>query len=191
MTKRATPTRQAIIEAAIAIAGENGITAATMDDIAVKAGVAKGSLYYNFASKDEIFATLLSEALQRLAAQFRDATATTHGIESMRALAGVLLDRMVSDTALLKVLAAEYFRTDRAWREQFRAAKDAALDPFEEAIREIGAESGHPSLMPRLLASAAFGGTLVAGLESLVFDPDTPRDVVAEALIDPVSRLAS
>lgn len=190
MARRVTPTRQAILDAAIAIAGENGITAATMDDIAVRAGVAKGSLYYNFTSKDEIFATLLGDALMRLANHFTAVTVHTTGIASMRALVEEFLDRIVADTAVLKVMAAEYFRTDRVWIEQFRHAHEAALAPFETAVREIGEAAGHPSERPRLLATAAFGAILVAGLEWLVFEPETPREAVAASLIDPVIRLA-
>lgn len=191
MTRRVTPTRQAILDAAIAIAGENGITAATMDDIAVRAGVAKGSLYYNFESKDAIFSTLLGDAMQRLADDFTAATEGTTGIASIRILVTEFLDMIVADTAVLKVLASEYFRTDRVWIETFRAAHEAALAPFEKAVREIAEETGHRPERPRLLATAAFGAILVAGLEWLVFEPETPREVVANTLINPVVRLAS
>lgn len=191
MARKPTPTRQAILEAAVAIAGENGITAATMDDIAERAGVAKGSLYYNFASKDEIFATLLGDEMQQLANRFTAVTAETTGVDSMRALVEELLDCIVTDTALLKVFAAEYFRTDRAWIESFRHAHEAALAPFEKAVREIASTPERDPKRPRLLATAAFGAILVAGLEWLVFTPDTPRETVAATLIEPVVRLAS
>ncbi len=189
MAKRETSTRQAILKAAIEIAGESGITAATMDDIAVRAGVAKGSLYYNFASKDEIFATVLQQALVRLTERFELAVEGKTGVDAMRALVEVFLERIVNDTALIKIVAAEIFRTDRSWVVPFGIARDSALAVFERAIKEIGEERGSPTPQPKLLASAAFGAVLVAGLEWSVFEPETPRTVVTDTLIDPVIRL--
>ena len=48
-------TKNLIFESAIKTFSESGYRGATMDDIASNAGLAKGTLYYNFASKEEIF----------------------------------------------------------------------------------------------------------------------------------------
>ena len=48
-------TKKLIFEAAIKVFSECGYNGAIMDDIASRAGVAKGTLYYHFASKEEIF----------------------------------------------------------------------------------------------------------------------------------------
>ena len=58
-------TKQLIVDAAVAVAAQHGISGASMDQIAETAGVAKGSLYYNFASKDA-----LEHALDELARRF-------------------------------------------------------------------------------------------------------------------------
>ena len=52
-------TKQLIVDAAVAVAAQHGISGASMDQIAETAGVAKGSLYYNFASKDALFAEVM------------------------------------------------------------------------------------------------------------------------------------
>jgi AcrR family transcriptional regulator len=44
-------TKNTIFEAAIKVFSSNGYNGATMDDIALNAGVAKGTLYYHFKSK--------------------------------------------------------------------------------------------------------------------------------------------
>lgn len=44
----------AILDAAEDVFRESGLAGATMDDIALRAGVARATLYYNFASKDDI-----------------------------------------------------------------------------------------------------------------------------------------
>ena len=54
-------TKKLIFEAAINIFSNCGYNGATMDDIALKAGVAKGTLYYHFKSKEEIEAVIFAE----------------------------------------------------------------------------------------------------------------------------------
>ncbi|MDY7558038.1 helix-turn-helix domain-containing protein [Cryobacterium sp. 10C3] len=62
---RATGTKRAILDAALELAATRGITGTTMDDVAELAHVAKGSLYYNFSSKDKLFEALLEEGSAR------------------------------------------------------------------------------------------------------------------------------
>jgi len=61
-----TKTKDLIFESAIKIFSESGYRGATMDDIAANAGLAKGTLYYHFASKEEIFNFIVEEGLKIL-----------------------------------------------------------------------------------------------------------------------------
>lgn len=56
-------TKKAIFEAAITVFSKCGYNGAAVDDIAVEAGVAKGTLYYHFKSKEEIFNFIIQEGL--------------------------------------------------------------------------------------------------------------------------------
>ena len=60
--------KQLIVDAAVTVAAQHGISGASMDQIAETAGVAKGSLYYNFASKDALFAEVMRRGFERLSA---------------------------------------------------------------------------------------------------------------------------
>ncbi len=61
--ERRAQTRARLLKAAGAIFAKRGYHDATLDEIAQRAGVSKGALYYNFASKEDLFLTLLSERL--------------------------------------------------------------------------------------------------------------------------------
>lgn len=56
-------TREKIFSASIDVFSRKGFYKATMDEIAEKAGVAKGTLYYHFKSKDDLLAFLITEGL--------------------------------------------------------------------------------------------------------------------------------
>ena len=73
MTKSST--RASIVDAAVAVAARRGISGSSMDEIAEQAGVAKGSLYYHFDSKDAIFTEVLRLGLERVVAAVDDARA--------------------------------------------------------------------------------------------------------------------
>jgi AcrR family transcriptional regulator len=54
-------TRARLLKAAEKVFANKGFGAASLDDIAVEAGVTKGAVYSNFASKEELIVTLLSQ----------------------------------------------------------------------------------------------------------------------------------
>lgn len=59
-------TKKQIFDAAIKLFAESGYEKATMDDIAAQASVAKGTLYYYFKSKEDIFNFLVEEGIKTL-----------------------------------------------------------------------------------------------------------------------------
>ncbi|SFC69253.1 TetR/AcrR family transcriptional regulator [Clostridium uliginosum] len=59
-------TKVLIFNSAIEIFSKSGYKGSTMDDIAANAGLAKGTLYYHFTSKEEIFNFIVEEGLKML-----------------------------------------------------------------------------------------------------------------------------
>ncbi|MBX0301983.1 TetR/AcrR family transcriptional regulator [Cryobacterium sp. 1639] len=186
---RVTGTKRLIFDAALQLAGERGITGTTMDDVAERAGVAKGSLYYNFASKDKLFEELLREGMSALTEALREARAGKEGWPAIEALVGTLLGRIQANTALAKVIAGDIFRTDRAWRQTSYAFRHDALAEFAAAIDEAVPEASVTGATA-LMASSVFGATLMAGLEWLLFDEERPlHEVTATILLTFSGRL--
>lgn len=58
--------RDAIYQGAVAVLAEHGLAGATMDRVAAAAGVAKGSLYNYFRSKDELLTFVHEKTIQPL-----------------------------------------------------------------------------------------------------------------------------
>ncbi len=179
---RATGTKRAILDATLELAATKGISGTTMDEVAERAGVAKGSLYYNFSSKDRLFEELLQEGVGAIAETLRAASTGLHGSAALEALVRALLDRIAANTALSKLMAAEIFRTDRTWQKTLFALRHEALAVFAEAIAEAKPGSRTDATCG-LMASSVFGAVLMAGLEWLVFEPERSRDEVAAAIL--------
>lgn len=65
--------RAAILEAARALFAEKGLLASTIDELAERAEVAKGTIYLYFKSKEEILSALLDDGLALVGKRFLEA----------------------------------------------------------------------------------------------------------------------
>jgi AcrR family transcriptional regulator len=61
--------RQAILEAALAVFTAEGFAATKLDDVAEKAGVAKGTIYLHFKDKQDLFEQMVREAVSPVIAR--------------------------------------------------------------------------------------------------------------------------
>ncbi|MBI3637832.1 MAG: TetR/AcrR family transcriptional regulator [Candidatus Rokubacteria bacterium] len=72
-TREKVARRETILKAAKDIFVEKGLLASTIDEIAARAEVAKGTIYLYFKSKEEIWAALLAEGLTLVTKRFTEA----------------------------------------------------------------------------------------------------------------------
>lgn len=181
------PTKQLIIEAAVRIAAQHGITGASMDQIAEAAGVAKGSLYYNFKSKDAIFEEVMRTGFETLGAAVDAAAASASAADAPRAVAVATLETLRANLDLAKLLAAEVFRTDRPWAGAMQLARDSVVVRYRDVLRASRAvTSDDPSSAEHITetAGAAFFGALAgATLDWLMFRPEQSPDEVVDQVI--------
>ncbi|MFE5561378.1 TetR/AcrR family transcriptional regulator [Streptomyces sp. NPDC056544] len=181
-------TRQKLYEAAVTLIAEQGFSATTVDEIAERAGVAKGTVYYNFASKNELFEELLRHGVGLLTASLRTAAEETEAsggnrVEALDAMirAGlVFIDRYPAFTQLY---VAELWRTNRAWQSTLMVVRQEAVAVVEKVLRE-GVERGELSaeIDVPLTAAAMVGMVLVAALDWQSFQSERSLDDVHSAL---------
>jgi AcrR family transcriptional regulator len=73
--------REAILAAASSLFGNYGYRRTSIDDIAQEAGIAKGTVYLYFKSKEEIFRALSQQLLDHMLASAETASQITDSIE--------------------------------------------------------------------------------------------------------------
>jgi AcrR family transcriptional regulator len=81
--ERAADRRQAIIEAAFDTFIEQGFAATRLDDVAKRAGVAKGTIYLHFKDKQALFEELVRSAIVPLAARLAAPPPATGSIRAV------------------------------------------------------------------------------------------------------------
>lgn len=72
-TREKAARRETILEAARGVFAKKGILASTIDEIAERAEVAKGTIYLYFKSKEEMLSALLDEGLALVGKRFSEA----------------------------------------------------------------------------------------------------------------------
>jgi AcrR family transcriptional regulator len=165
--------RAQILVAALRCFSENGYHEATMDDVAREAGLSKGSLYWHFKSKAEVFAGL-SDAYALELVQAWDGLAASHEggvIDLMGRIGEVSIETLAAHGELL-----------RAWAEFIvhREVQESFADIYRESRRRlagwiqqgIGAGELRPADPESLAASltALIEGLLIQTLVDPAFD---------------------
>jgi AcrR family transcriptional regulator len=154
--------RQAILEASMRVFGSMGFRDAKIADIATEAGVATGTLYNYFSSKEEIFQSILDDGRERLQSMLDECGAIEDPLARLRTLLHVLLGFLEQHGALFAI----YMQLGLAEMHTFKRSEDACDDEFRRAL--LGAfERALVDAGPRLrsdqppeLLAALFGGLL-------------------------------
>ncbi len=180
--------REAIVEAAARLFLERGFGAVSMDDLAQAAGVARRTLYNQFASKEDIFREMLLKVAGHLEKAFPPGIETRGDVEEvLRLVARMILElhknpeyfgflrMVVSDSRQFPWIAGEFA---------------AVMDPLNERLAQYLAHltrMGVLNCRDPLLAAHVFMGVLnefslwplLIGRESL---PVPSEDVVEETM---------
>ena len=111
--------RAAILDAATAIFARRGFFGAQVADVARAAGIAAGTVYLYFRSKDEILTSIFDRTMQEAISEGRGALANVSDpIERLRHIARMHLARLGRDRNLAIVFQVELRQTTK-FMEQF------------------------------------------------------------------------
>ena len=148
-----------IIEAAARIFAAKGFHQAKMDDIALEAGVAKGTLYYNYSSKSKLFAATVTQGLNRIMTAIDDSLDSDLPFpEHFHTIVDTLIRLYAANSEVTRIYANELsagiddtvLREIRQVRHRFTA--------FLETNLKTGQEKGYlRPLSPRLSALTVTG----------------------------------
>lgn len=171
-------TRRKLFDAAVTLIAEQGFSATTVDEIADRAGVAKGTVYYNFASKNVLYEELLRDGIDLLSASLRDAAdraVRVDGgtrVDALDAMIRAGLDFIAGSPSLTQLYVAELWRTNRVWQPTLQSVRGRAVAVVEDVLREaVDVGELTEELDIPLTASALLGMVLVAALDWLSFQP--------------------
>lgn len=146
--------RTAILGAAETVFAREGFSAAKMADIAAEAGVAAGTLYNYFGSKNEIFNSILASGVTELSGRVERAATEPDPVERLRRVMGVSLEFLNEKGTLFLVYV------------QLHGGPD--VETYSSAFEHAEMRRAHLGVMATAVAEAQQQGRLRTDL-----DPET------------------
>lgn len=189
---------EAILRAAIRVFARAGFFSAQVADVAREAGVAAGTVYLYFRSKDDLLTSIFDRTMRRWIAEGRTAVDAESGpVERLRAIARLHLDRLGRDRDLAVVFQVE-LRQSTKHMEQFSATR---LREYLGIIRGVIADGQAAGILradvsPTVAAKVFFGALdematnwmLSRRRYSLQAEADAVVDVLVGGLAAPAPR---
>jgi AcrR family transcriptional regulator len=172
-------TRAALVAAALAVIEERGFAAASLEEIAARAGMTKGAIYSNFPSKG----ALLLAAMSAKGLTLSSARAPAKSVgEELSAMAGELAAALAPAQGQAAFLAGfqAYALTDPELRRLLAATYADAFTLTADYL--AGLPDRRADLPPRVMAAALQSVALGLMMQSLITPEEITPEVVARTL---------
>ena len=177
-------TRERLLEAAAEVFSRQGFHAASVEEVAEEAGFSKGAVYSNFASKEELFLTLLDRHLATELHNVADQL-TPRGSHSevevpapRRSFADQLEEKRTWNVLTLEffLYALRHPSAQQQLAERYRVARKELTALLEERYQ---AEGGSPAFPVEYLAWALLALGSGLALQAYLEPGSLPSDLYA------------
>lgn len=167
--------RTALLDAAASVFAAKGYSGATVEEVVAAAGLSKGTFYWNFKSKEDLFQTLLNERIDRPARALMEITRTAPADRPTASDVSAGLAELIAGQRETLLLLQEYWAAatrDARLARRYRVRQAALREALAETLEERHRTTGVPLEFPAENLATAFTA-LAEGLacEALV-DPD-------------------
>jgi AcrR family transcriptional regulator len=179
--------REAILAAARSVFGERGFHAATIEEIADRAGLSNGAIYYNFESKGELFFALMKERQDERIHHMKGLL-KAEDADRAGALAEETRDasRVLKESPHWRLLLFEFAAhaarnppLARKLREHKRAFRGALADVLSQYLQRQGAPQ---RIEPGELGLISMALTNGLALEEIADPGSVPDDLLSDLL---------
>ena len=166
-------TKRKIFETSMSLFAKKGYEATSIEEITSVVGVAKGTLYYHFSSKDEIFNFLVEEGMNLLKNSILIKTSKVDNVvDKLKAIILIQIKVMVKYEDFITILLSQI------WGHEPRnlMCKNYVFDYIniiEEIIESAISNGEIENVEPQVLASSIFGFTC----SSLLYKIKTEKEL--------------
>ena len=107
-------TKRKIFETSMKLFAEKGYDATSIEEITATVGVAKGTLYYHFASKEEIFNFLIEEGIKLLQNSVDIKTAKhSNYIDKIKAIVLIQIKIVAKYENIITIILSQFWGTEQ------------------------------------------------------------------------------
>jgi AcrR family transcriptional regulator len=179
--------RRQIVDAAIEVIAESGYTQASLERIALRAGISRGLISYHFAGRDDLMGAVVARAYEDGAAFMRPRIeSATTPTDTLRAYVQSHLEYMRDHRDRLLALVAVRRAGNIAGLRRSPAGFADALGPIEAILRWGQTEGEFRDFDPHVMAIVI--RNVIDGIpHHISADPDLDLDVCAREIVTTLS----
>jgi AcrR family transcriptional regulator len=176
-------TKRDIFEAAIRIFSLSGYDSATMDDIAQDAGVAKGTLYYHFKSKEELFKYIITEGMELISTELDEAALKeSSSLDKLKAICNLQLKMISEKRDFFKVVMSQL------WGQEVRQLElrdfiKKYICKIEIYLKQAMEDGVIKKEDPYFMAYAFFGTLCSTAVYEIINDGISNTDTITEKVM--------
>ena len=156
-------TKRKIFETSMKLFAKKGYDATSIEDITATVGVAKGTLYYHFSSKEEIFNFLIEEGIKLLQNSIDIKTAKyTNYIDKIKAIVLIQIKIIIKYEDIITILLSQFLGNE-ARNQKCREQIFEYINKIEEIVKE-GIERGEIKKGDSKVIASEIYGLIVSAL---------------------------
>lgn len=182
--------REEIIRTAREIFSQKGFSETRVTDITGKAGIAKGTLYLYFRSKEELFLAVIRDAAERLRNSVAEALQGVEDpLERVRISVPVIFENCRKEAALYLAIFQQSTFMDSEHAAEMQALYEPLAHDFQKTIEEGMRKGVFHVGDPQILSHGVFGflASLIHRWLIMETSGDTPEGYV-EKMVETVAR---
>ncbi|MFA7169562.1 MAG: TetR/AcrR family transcriptional regulator [Candidatus Paceibacterota bacterium] len=176
--------KQSIYLSAAALFGKKGFEGTSLDEVAQKAGVAKGTIFYHFQNKEELFSALIQEGVEQLSQGVEDIAQKDLSIEEKLSL---IVDfhftffKEHRDMCLM--ILGQIGNFQKRGKKSIALIRKRYLSAMGRIIEEAKAKKViDKQLETESLIITLFSLLAVSGVDWAIFHPDLPEKKMTETV---------
>lgn len=175
-------TKKAIFEAAIKVFATSGYNGSTVDEIAMKANVAKGTLYYNFNSKEDIFNFVVENGIKIWSDKLEEIKKSNkEPIDKIKDLCGMQFKLLYDNQSFFKLVISQLWGKETRQNELRNKISEYIFE-IERILNEAVLKKQIRECDTSLLAHSLFGSLLSASLYELSVEKEVDVNRIVEEL---------
>lgn len=156
-----------LLKSATTIFAEKGYENTSVDEIVEKALVAKGTFYYHFKSKEDLFLSLINNGIEKLSTQMIDEARKHHNpIQKVEAVINSQYKFFDNNHEICRMLLSEIWHTESRWKQFYVTKRNQYIRAMRQSI-----ESGQDNNLfdsyidAKITAVAIFGLVATSALD--------------------------
>lgn len=150
-------TKRKIFETSMKLFAEKGYDATSIEEITATVGVAKGTLYYHFSSKEEIFNFLIEEGMKLLQNSIEIKTSKLPNyIDKLKAIVLIQIKIVMKYEDLITILLSQFYGNE-VRNQKCQKHVYEYIRKIEEIVKEGIEKKQIKNGNPKVIASEIYG----------------------------------